>query len=209
MNERRIAAWVIARRAGESSRARNLEGLLSVLCALKTPPFTTIDAILSAGCNPSPTDTDGFTPAHYAVFRNHDDVVLNVLTVLARHGADINAPLRPHAESRTPAHLAVQNGKLAALDALGKLGANLAACASTQQTPAHYAAWYAKEFDQKMLIDTLDILTRNGVSLTTIDALGRQPIDLSHDSVSHAIIERAIARQLSANTKTATEGAAP
>ena len=75
--------------------------------------------LLKAGADPDQKDDLGWAPLHHAV--KTDSPNLDMISILARHGADVNVRDK---HRRTPLHRAAQFGHVQAVQLLLRLGAN-------------------------------------------------------------------------------------
>jgi ankyrin repeat protein len=132
--------------------------------------------LLEAGSDPNWPTAYGLTPLTTVISEGYDEA----MQYLVEHGADIN---RKGQEGRAPVFYAVEYNNHAALRFLHRSGADFSAFSSASPTIAHVAARNAD-------IQTLQILTSFGLSLTDVDC-----VDAAGSSIPQ-LIERRFERGL-------------
>lgn len=109
--------------------------------------------------NISAPDFEGLTPLHWAVMRNREAAVRELLRL---HEGGFHGDVRAaDAKGRTPLHIAAISNKLTLLPLLIEAGADIEAVTDDGDTPLHYAAEDALEFATQLIARGANVMARN------------------------------------------------
>lgn len=131
-----------------------------------------VDALryhVARGADINARDQNGFTPLHWAVYRNH----LPMVRYLLEQGADIDARDTGHA---TPLVLAASRGHVVAFKALLDHGANIEATTKSGFTPVEFAREMPHESQIRALVDDAYARRRRFNHASSLQAITMNPV---------------------------------
>ncbi|MCK4823329.1 ankyrin repeat domain-containing protein, partial [bacterium] len=104
---------------GANPDEKALMGHSPLIMATRSDYTLIAEHLLKAGADPDQKDNLGWAPLHHAV--KTDNANLDMISILARHSADVNVRDK---HLRTPLHRAAQFGHVQAVQLILRLGAN-------------------------------------------------------------------------------------
>ena len=135
--------------------------------AVKNGDFSSVRELIDKGVDVNVTDTDGWTPIHYATLKG----LTKIIQILVEKGADPNKRTR---EGWTPLHLAVVYDKYDVAMLLLQKGADPNLQDSKGKTPLHWAIENNKTELAKLLVES-------GARIDVPDGEGKTPLDYAQD----------------------------
>ncbi|WP_353283954.1 ankyrin repeat domain-containing protein [Wolbachia endosymbiont (group A) of Lypha dubia] len=184
-----VAEFLVKKGADVNAASENLYGSRPIHIAIENNNKNIIEFLLSKEVGVNDTDKQGYTPLHYAAWRDR----LEVAKFLIEKGADINAADTSTA-GKKPMHVAAENNSESVIEFLLEKGVSVDEADKNGWTPLHYAARFGQLEVAKFLIE-------KGADINVADAsiAGKRPIHVATEENNKDIIEFFLSKGASVN----------
>jgi serine/threonine-protein phosphatase 6 regulatory ankyrin repeat subunit A/serine/threonine-protein phosphatase 6 regulatory ankyrin repeat subunit B len=179
--DKEVCELLISKGADVNAKDKNGLTPLHLACWQEAKDSSaSVKALLEAGANVKATDKDGWTPLHFAA-QSHAEVI----ALLLRAGADVNAASSEENGRYTPIHVACWSDakdSSSSVKALLEAGANVKAVDKGGRTALHWAAGNGyKDICELLISKGADVNARNNDGFTAL----RLAIDSGRTNVAN------------------------